>query len=604
MNLKSITEINFKELTNDKSFYPSPATWAKEVLYFLLVDRFSDGNLGTPYNAETDYENALKDDHQKEQWENYRSRWNGGNLKGLIQQLDYLKDLGVTALWVSPVLKQVVFQESYHGYGTQNFLQIDPHFGTNEEFKDFVQAAHEKGLYVVMDVIINHTGNVFEYEDPEVSYSKEKHPIKGFLDAKGDPSIPINDIDYDKLSIDDGVWPKEVMTPDAFSSRGPITDWDQPEIYIEGDFLSLKNIHTGEGITEDFAPSKAFKAVVTCFKYWIAYADLDGFRLDTVKHVYPGATRYFVQEIQEFAHSIGKHNFYIIGEVTGGHELAVDLLTATGLNAVLGINRVSDTLENVARGNQDPSDYFNNFKNTTLPETNFYQWSREHIITFFNDHDMVSQPGTKSRFAANLETKDLLANACFLNLLTLGIPCIYYGTEQGFDGKGDEDHYIREAMFGGHYGAFRTCDRHFFNTEHPMYKNVRQINAIRKTYPALSLGRQYLREVAYENYEFVWPQKIGSGRYTGVVAWSRILSNDEFVLAMNCHLDQDQEVAIIIDQYLHENIEAFECIYATDPSLIGKSLTIETDSDRYCVRVKVPAKGHVILKPIQAKEVR
>src|SRR5262249_1532530 len=89
--------------------------------------------------------------------------WQGGTLKGLRSKLGYLRRLGVTALWVSAVFRQVAFEATYHGYGIQNFLDVDPHFGTRAEFRDLVKAAHEQGIYVILDVIAHHTGNVFAY---------------------------------------------------------------------------------------------------------------------------------------------------------------------------------------------------------------------------------------------------------------------------------------------------------------------------------------------------------------------------------------------------------------------------------------------------------
>ena len=90
----------------------------------------------------------------------------GGTIRGLRSKLGYLRRLGITALWVSPIFRQVAFEPSYHGYGIQNFLDVDPHFGTREEFRDFVKAAHEQGIYVILDVVAHHTGNVFAY-DPD-----------------------------------------------------------------------------------------------------------------------------------------------------------------------------------------------------------------------------------------------------------------------------------------------------------------------------------------------------------------------------------------------------------------------------------------------------
>ena len=93
-------------------------------------------------------------------------------MKGLKSKLGYLKRLGVTALWVSPIFRQVTFEPtSYHGYGIQNFLDVDPHFGTREDFRDFVDLAHEHGIYVILDIIAHHTGNVF-------NYAADRYPVR------------------------------------------------------------------------------------------------------------------------------------------------------------------------------------------------------------------------------------------------------------------------------------------------------------------------------------------------------------------------------------------------------------------------------------------
>ncbi|MCF8232012.1 MAG: hypothetical protein K9J27_07465, partial [Bacteroidales bacterium] len=199
--MKSINDIKLKDLTTGKSFYPSPERWEDQVLYFLMLDRFSDGkengyrdNAGevvengqTPkYNPSEDYR-----DKGTEEWEKAGLHWNGGNLKALESKLGYLKRMGVTAIWISPVLKQVAFEETYHGYGTQNFLDIDPHFGTKEDFVRLVKTAHEMGLYVILDIIVNHSGNVFSYRKKNPKWRKVlPHKMIGFNDRSGKPTIP------------------------------------------------------------------------------------------------------------------------------------------------------------------------------------------------------------------------------------------------------------------------------------------------------------------------------------------------------------------------------------------------------------------------------
>src|SRR5262249_30714702 len=158
---KSLLELDFAGLTR-RTFTPSPAAWEDQVLYFLLVDRFSDGKEkdghrdnedrpvrtgATPLHRPEDRGRVDYDD-----WLRAGGDWQGGTLAGLKSKLGSLRQLGVTALWVSPVFRQVAFEPSYHGYGIQNFLDVDSHFGTRAEFREFVRSAHEQGIYVLLDI--------------------------------------------------------------------------------------------------------------------------------------------------------------------------------------------------------------------------------------------------------------------------------------------------------------------------------------------------------------------------------------------------------------------------------------------------------------------
>ena len=157
--------------------HPSPVSWSDQVLYFLLVDRFSDGQEDgvadadgtiiagtTPLFATGDAGNAVATEADAARWRDAGATWVGGTLAGIRSKLGYLRRLGVTTLWISPVLRQRVNTSDYHGYGTQNFLEVDPHYGTAQEFKDLVAAAHTQGLYVILDVVFNHTADVFGYD--------------------------------------------------------------------------------------------------------------------------------------------------------------------------------------------------------------------------------------------------------------------------------------------------------------------------------------------------------------------------------------------------------------------------------------------------------
>ena len=143
--MRSFEEFNLKEMIKKREYQKSPEAWDEQIFYFLLIDRFASEKEYPLYDEENDYENALKTEAAKQKWLDSGESWNGGTLNGIINKLDYLKELGVSVLWISPTLKQPVYSENYHGYGTQNFLEIEPHFGSKDDLKNLVDEAHKKG---------------------------------------------------------------------------------------------------------------------------------------------------------------------------------------------------------------------------------------------------------------------------------------------------------------------------------------------------------------------------------------------------------------------------------------------------------------------------
>src|SRR5919197_1326029 len=509
MSEKSLLAVDLARLC-DRQFFPSPAAWEDQVLYFLMLDRFSDGNEqgyrgnnrrrvrgGTTLQFQPiDAENAFRTPEEAHRWHEAGARWAGGTLKVLTSKIGYRQRLGGIAIWVIPIFKLVAFHDTYHGYGIHIFLEVDPHFGTRADLVQMVEAAHRAGIYVILDIIFSHAGDVFSYApdryrtadggvDPR--WDGRPYAVRGFHDAHGIPSLPFELVNLEQhLSAwpDGAIWPIEFQEPTVFTRQGYITNWDYDPEFLNGDFFDLKDLHLGQGAIETYQPSHTLLALCQVYKFWMALADVDGFRLDTVKHMDPGAVRFFTSVMHEFAASLGKENFYLIGEITGGRERAFNTLEQTGLDAALGIDDIPDKLEYLVKGYRNPSDYFG----------------------LFRDHDQVRKGQHKARFCADDLGKKLLLSALALNTTTLGIPCIYYGTEQGFDGAGDNDRYIREAMFGGTFGAFRSCDRHFFDEDTPVYRELANILAIRQDKMTLRRGRQYLREISGDGQHFGLPQ--------------------------------------------------------------------------------------------------
>ncbi len=591
---KSIDALDLRALAESRTHYPSPDEWEDQVLYFLLVDRFSDGGEERARKFQEEDRDHILRDGLDEQWRASRHQWQGGNLRGVSSKLDYLEHLGITTIWLSPIFKQIAYHQSYHGYGIQNFLAIDPHFGSEADLQELVEAAHERGMRVILDIVINHAGDVFGYAEQPTPYRTEPYPVAGFRDAEGQARLKGEEIQ----GPEEGIWPKELQSETCFERKGEIQDWEAFPEYVEGDFMSLKSFSLGlEEEEGGFVPSPALIALTRCYQYWMAMADIDGFRMDTVKHLPVGATRYFVREIEEYARTLGKRNFAMIGEITGGFEFALQMLKNTGLTAALGINHIPNRLEGMAKGHEDPKGYFEIFSNAKILGPDEHLWYKDNVVTMFDDHDMVSLPEPhKYRFAAEEATRDLVANAVFLNVFTLGIPCLYYGTEAGFDGAGGDDAYIRENMFGGAFGAFRTSGRHFFDEDRWLYQAIAKMLRWRREHVTLSHGRQYLRPMATAFDEpFLLPHKEEGKRYSDLVAWSRVHSGEEILLAMSTDLEQALTRWVCVDRTLHRPGDRFVYAYVSDGRGEGSEVVVEEKDGEHCVRIAVPPKGHVLL---------
>jgi glycosidase len=634
---RSLKEIDFTKLVEGKTFHVSPEAWEDEVLYFLFLDRFSDGreyggfsdNEGSPVTdpdgeRKTPLFRRESDDGSadRQQWFEAGRSWCGGTIAGMREKLGYLGRLGITAVWVSPVFRQVSGSNDYHGYGIQNFLDVDPHFGTREELREFVREAHRLGIRVILDIIINHAGDVFAYQGNHDYFYHEgrQWPVQGYRRCSGDPgSLP--------FGVDGGgdtggsVWPVELQRQETWTRRGQIRSWDGYPEFLEGDFCSLKDVHLGDTLQDpevawdlqrrirEFRPSRALADLARIYQFWIAYADIDGYRLDTVKHMEPGAVRFFATAIHEFAASIGKERFTVIGEITGGRSYAASILDCTGLDAALGINDIPDKMEFLVKGwrspgnpdTEDQEGYFDLFRNSLQDGRASRQWYGSHIVTMFDDHDQVGVQH-KFRFAGdNPRSERLLQAMLGLNLATAGIPCIYYGTEQAFNGAdqrvGDDsfsDVFLRECMFGGPFGSRQSTGRHFFGESHPLYRFISEVAALRRERIELRRGRQYLRQVSSTGMEgdFWYPQPQG-GELHWVIAWSRIFANKECLAAINTDTDRALSVWVVVDSTIHPPGGSMRCLFSTVEGERGREVRVE-ERQGAAVCISVPPAGFVV----------
>ena len=203
----------------------SPNTWRDQIVYFLLPDRFSDGQEEQEnrplFDRNKPKKYAAKD---KKAWMDagkaFQRLGEGLKIMGIKSKLDYLQGLGVTTLWIAPIFKQIgpllnpgLDPQTYHGYGIQNFLDVDPRFGTRQDLRDLIDEAHDRKMYVLLDIIYNHTGNNWFYNDyttgePRDTLSYRFSPpydLHGWRSKDG-KSIP----NRETLTLEEGVWPRRI----------------------------------------------------------------------------------------------------------------------------------------------------------------------------------------------------------------------------------------------------------------------------------------------------------------------------------------------------------------------------------------------------------
>jgi hypothetical protein len=270
------------------------------------------------------------------------------------------------------------------------------------------------------------------------------------------------------------------------------------------------------------------------------------------------------------------------------------MMEQTGLNAALGVDDVPLKLEAVLKGYAAPAEYFDLFRNSLLVHKESHVWFRDKVVTMIDDHDQVCRQRKKERYAAgDPRYRQFVFAALALNMTTLGIPCIYYGTEQGFDGEGGDDRYLRECLFGGEFGAFRTRGVHFFDPDHPVYRQLAELLALRRRRIELRRGRQYLREISGDGVFFGVPAPLG-GALRSVVAWSRIFDRVETVCAVNTDIAQPQGAWVGIDATLHRPGDALHRLYPGTAEMIAATVPVEERAGRLAVYLTLPPGSYAV----------
>lgn len=522
--LRSIQEL---DLEPEGAVYPSPGDWRDHVIYFLLVDRWNDGKRRPAYDG-----SHLPRSPNDPTGQSFQ----GGTLRGITKRLRYVRGLGTNTVWLSPIFKNRVEpgeHAMFHGYAIQDFLAVDPRLGTLRDLQELVQAAHALDMRVILDIIINHTGDNWSYQDDATPLYKHDGSRYEFGAWRAEHSP-------EAFGPDDAVWPAELQSPECYKRRGSIVNWNDLEEAQQGDFMNLKELDLDNPIV-----LTTLKAV---YKYWIRAADIDGYRIDTVKHVESEPVTSFCTSIKEYAASIGKQNFFLFGEIVDDDNMlkryvGPRLQAGSKMNALDGALDfpLYFILEEVLKGFAGPHLLRNRY--ARLDELYASSDASEHFVTFVDNHDQMARPYRRFLHGVSDQRQAVLAIGYLLT--TPGIPAIYYGTEQGFDGGAPpgpcHDTAIRECMFGGAWGAFGTSGMHFFDTRHPLYRAIAAIARARAREPALRYGRLYFREVSEDGRSFGYPA-LG----WGMLAYSRILDDDEVLVVLNLR-DRDYQNYVTVD---------------------------------------------------------
>ena len=464
--------INFKvDVFNAVHFTQSPDDWRTKVMYLIMTDRFYDGDI---YNNSANGEYAPADG----------SKIHGGDIQGLIDKINYIKNLGITAIWLTPVIKNY---NSYHGYSAWNFKEVDPHFGNIDKLREFVKIAHNNGISVFLDIVCNHSADLIGNYSSNYSWN---YPA-GY-------SLKYNNPNITHL-------PEYFANLDFFHNYGNISDWNNSLQYIYGDFYGLDDFKTEN--------SEVQKILSYIYTWWILKTDCDGFRVDTAKHVNIEFWEYFLPYVQSVCGKIGKNNFLIFGEVWSGDDEFVGKYTGNKNNSSKYLfNSVVYfpmyyTLLDVFK-NQGAT---NLISQRRANSSNYHSASQDKLITFFDNHDLArfitASSGTTYYPHIKLAYLFMAAYPC--------IPCIYYGTEQGFDGGGDP--WNREDMWDGQWD-FGPSGGNNFNESHELYTYIKYVNEKLRS-------NEFIKTGAY--------RELYSSSSAGIFAFSRYNSDSEAIVIFN-----------------------------------------------------------------------
>lgn len=455
---------NTRTLLTEKSrlklHVPSP-DWRDQIIYFLMADRFNDGDPANNDLGVGEFDASSN------------AKYNGGDLKGIEQKLEYISGLGATAIWLTPPVANLWWDSAaqssgYHGYWAENFMEVDRHLGTLEDYRRLSHRIHSAGMYLVQDIVVNHTANFFSYS----ALPDARDPARNFVLNAG--TRPLLAPTQWPFSMNDARIP-EHRRAGIYHWTPDISNYADPTQELNFQMGGLDDLNTENRLVRE--------ALRKSYGYWIKEVGVDAFRVDTAFYVSAAYFSDFMYSpdpqqpgMARVAQQTGRHNFLVFGE-----GFAVDKPYA---------DKQSRKIERYMTGPDGKplmpgmlnfplygamGDVFSRGRPTAELGYRIANMMKVHkrphlMPTFIDNHDV-------DRFLAGGSQAGLKQS--LLMMMTLpGIPTIYYGTEQAFTEP-------RGAMFKA---GFQSGGRDRFDTSAPLYRYIAQVSALRRENKVLSRG--------------------------------------------------------------------------------------------------------------------
>lgn len=458
------------------------SSFASDSIYFVMTDRYKNGDPSNDLGGTGSSNRSISGfDAADPGWSH------GGDLAGLSDGCEKtdgsgdgiprIKRMGFSAIWITPPFRQNFVQQgsaAYHGYWINDFTTIDPRWGTNAQFKNFVDCAHRLGLKVVLDIVVNHTGDIITYSD-------------GWYGFRSSPTNRAYVPSW-ASSIKGPSWLNDVNN---YHNQGNISDWGNSYQIQNGDFFGLDDIKTeSDTVINGFAD---------VYSTWVNDFGVDGFRIDTAKHVDSQFfSKWWPKMVAQTESKMNSKNqkLFAFGEFWDDNIYTqANYARKYGLPSALDFSFQTKSLSFISGGAaSNIGDVFNQDNLFVAKDKSPY-----NLVTFLGNHDkgraayLLNQSGS-TRSQSVLLGHDLM-------FLTRGIPSVYYGDEVGMIGTGG-DKAARQDMFPTQVSWWRSEDRVFggsigtgssLGITTPLTSRITLLNSLRKAHPALASGSQTIR---------------------------------------------------------------------------------------------------------------